>query len=131
MVPWNARHGRRRLSAHVLLWLVGCSPGLPPTGPGPAALASAESLYADLRELRDRYEVTIAAGRAATQEGVPLAELTARHDALREQVGARLAAIDSARLGEADGRALGIMRKALARELTPIPAVAASSAEIR
>jgi hypothetical protein len=132
MIPGNSRPCRRCLPALVLLGLAACGgPGPAPTGPGPAELASAESLYADLRELRDRYEVTIAAGQGATPEGMPLADLTARHDALREHLGARLAAIDSARLGEADGRALGAMRKALARELTPVSAGTGPAAEAR
>lgn len=111
--------------AGLLLALAGCA--APSAAPMPAAaeLAAAESLYADLRELRDRYEVTSAAGRTATPEGVALPVLVDRHDALRRRVEAGLEAADSAFLGSEDARALGRMHAALARELTPIGAAAA------
>lgn len=106
--------------AALLLALASC--GAPAAKfPGAAArLARAESLYADLRELRDRYEVTSAAGRAATPEGVSLAALRRRHDALRHLVEARLQSADSASLGSEDGRALSTMRLTLTRSLTPL-----------
>ncbi len=85
-----------------------------------AALAPAESLYADLRDLRDRYEVTTAAARRSTPEGVPLDELIRRHDSLRSRVAARLAEVDSAALDTADARALCAMRLGLTRDLGPL-----------
>ena len=100
--------------------IVSCS-NPPGAKPEPAAgLVPAESTYADLRDLRDRYEVTSAAGLTATADGVPLPELARRHDQLRSAVSARLAAVDSAALPPADARALGIMRMTLARDLTPL-----------
>ncbi|HYC33912.1 MAG TPA: hypothetical protein VEB59_16595 [Gemmatimonadales bacterium] len=112
----------------LLLAVLACAP----RGPAPTiptqGLAPAESAFADLRELRDRYEVSTAAGRAATPEGLPLADLSARHDSLRVRVSAALAGIDSAGLGGEDRRALAAMRKALAAELTPLATGAATEA---
>ena len=111
----------RRPLAAVLLLLASCSTKRPPE---PAAdlgpLASVESRYADLRELRDRYEVSAASGRDATPEGLPLATLTRRHDSLLTQVRFLLAELDSAGLGSIDQRALGSMRKSVRQDLTPI-----------
>ena len=84
------------------------------------ALAVAESSFAELRALRDRYEVSSAAGRTATPEGVPMAALVARHDSLRPRVVARLEAVDSLALGTGDRRALAAMRKATTSELTSL-----------
>ncbi|HEU5059537.1 MAG TPA: hypothetical protein VFU21_23545 [Kofleriaceae bacterium] len=113
------------------LALAACAPPRAPALPGAAirALADAESSFADLRALRDRYEVSTAAGRTVTPEGVPLAELTARHDTARARVAHRLAAVDSASLGPEDRRALGAMRKALAGEITPLPQSPAAAAD--
>ena len=123
---------RPRVRLHALLALAACAgPGPTPAAPDPAALASAEAAYAGLRELRDRYEVTIAAGRPATAEGEALAELAGRHNALRERVAARLDAIDSAGLAEEDGRALRAMRKAMAGELGPISSQENAAGETR
>ncbi len=113
--------------ALLLLATASCVPSQVPRSKPGAALAVAESLYADLRELRDRYEVTIAAGAA---HGHPLlGELVRRHDALHRQVETRLTAIDSAALGLEDGRALGLMRRALGRDLTPLDGAPAPPGE--
>lgn len=120
------RHPSR--CAPLLALLTACAPPSAPPGPGSPAgaggLAVAESLYADVREARDRYEVTAAAGDTVTPDGVTLRDLAARHDALRALVAERLAGVDSAVLGEPDRRALGAMRRALAREITPLVAAA-------
>jgi hypothetical protein len=112
--------------------LAACAPPsrLPPGGAG-AGLAAAESVYADLRELRDRYEVTTAAGRVVTPGGLPLAGLAGRHDTLRGQLEARLSAVDSAALGGEDGRALGAIRTALRVDLTPIGLVGDAAGDSR
>jgi hypothetical protein len=100
--------------------LVACS-APPSTGPAPlGALARAESVYADLRELRDRYDVTLARGLSSASNGMSLAALARSHDSLRVLVAERLARVDSSTLGGGDGRALGVMRAALARDLTPL-----------
>lgn len=83
-------------------------------------LALAESAYADLRDLRDRYEVTTAASLTRTADGTSPAELARVHDALRTSVAERLAVADSSALPPEDARALGLMRASMARDLTPI-----------
>lgn len=100
--------------------LAACSPA-PPAAVSPAGgLAAAESAYADLRALRDRYDVTTGAGLVATPDGLPLETLARRHDDLRARVTARLASTDSAALAPDDARALGVMRATLARDLGPL-----------
>ncbi len=105
----------------VVAALAGCaSPARqsPPAAPA-TRLAIAESLYADLRALRDRIDVADAAGR-------PEPALAPRHNALRREVELRLADVDSSALNEEDGRALGAMRRSLARDLTPLAVPAAA-----
>jgi hypothetical protein len=110
----------------VIFALAACS-APPSTGSTPpAAMARAESAYADLRELRDRYDVTLARGLTTAPDGMSLATLARRHDSLRSLVAERLAQTDSSALGAGDARALGVMRATLARDLTPLaPANAA------
>jgi hypothetical protein len=93
----------------------------PPGSPSPAAgrLGAAESLYAGLRNLRDRIDVATAAGRTVA-DGTPLSALAVRHDSLRAQLSIRLQAFDSAALRGEDARALGIMRRTLAQALGPV-----------
>jgi len=58
--------------------LAACSsppPAVPATG---GALAAAESLYLDLREVHDRIGVARSAGRTAAGDGTPLAALARR-----------------------------------------------------
>jgi hypothetical protein len=96
--------------------VLACARQPPPEPVTPVlALAAAESVYADLRALRDRYEVATALGRQETSVGQ-------RHDSLRAAVDRRLAGIDSAALPPADRRALEVMRRTLARDLTPLGA---------
>jgi hypothetical protein len=99
----------------------GRAPGA--TTPSPT-LAVAESLYADLRDVRDRINVTLASGTAAH----PASSIGAYND-LRRKVSDRLAAIDSAALTATDARALGAMRQTLARDLDslPLPTTAVSA----
>jgi hypothetical protein len=104
--------------------LAACSSPAPVPGPAPAELGVAESLYADLRSIRDRIDVTLEAGGAGAK---PFAALVLSHNALRDDLVKRLATIDSAGLPEQDARALGIMRRALARELGPVAAPLASA----
>jgi hypothetical protein len=109
----SARPPDRLPAALLLAALAGC--GSPPAAPAPAAgLAVAESSYAELRDLRDRIEVTRAAGRRADPA------LTRRHDSLRGRLASRLEAVDSGALAGDDARALGLMRRALARDLGAI-----------
>jgi hypothetical protein len=97
-----------------------CAPS--PSAPATPAsgLAAAESAYADLRALRDRYDVTTASGLPATADGDSLPNIARRYGALRASVTSRLAAIDSTGLGAEDARALGTMRATLTRDLGPI-----------
>jgi hypothetical protein len=100
--------------------LAACS-SPPPAVPEPGgALAAAESLYLDLRELRDRIGVARSAGRTAAGDGTPLAALARRHDDLRRALLTRLDAVDSSVLAGNDARAFGTMRAALGRALTAL-----------
>jgi hypothetical protein len=106
----------RCTAALLLSTLAACAaPGGRPASPAPALarLAAAESLYAELRILRDRIDVAAASGRPATV-------LLPRHDSLRARLATGLAAVDSAALPAEDARALGIMRATLERDLTPV-----------
>jgi hypothetical protein len=91
----------------------------------PSELAAAESLYADLRDARDRIDVTLASGLNGIHDAPPVATWITAHNALRRTVAARLDGIDSAGLQGEDRRALAVMRRALQRDLdslTPPPA---------
>ncbi len=100
--------------------LAACS-SPPSAAPAPAGvLAAAESLYLDLRDLRDRIDVAGSAGRTAASDGTPVAALARRHNELRGVLVARLGAIDSSTLAGDDARALGTMRVALVRDLTTL-----------
>ena len=101
------------------------SPPGPPT-PARAPLAAAESLYADLRTIRDRIDVGIEAGHTRRGDAAPFAVLVLAHNALREDLARSLAAVDSAALNVDDTRALGIMRRTLVRDLGPVPPANAS-----
>jgi hypothetical protein len=107
-----------------------CSHPRSTDAPAGSSLAPAESLYADLRDIRDRVDVNQERGRPATDAGT--ADLVRSHNLLRERVAASLAAVDSATLRPEDARALGIMRRTLAADLNPIePAHTAVTAENR
>jgi hypothetical protein len=112
----------RRAGAAIstLLLAVSCAPRTPARLAAPAALDRAESTYADLRGLRDRIEITTAAGGRESPEGVSLAVLARRHDSLRAALEPRLAAIDSSALAAEDRRALAVMRSALGADLGPV-----------
>jgi hypothetical protein len=100
--------------------LAACASPAPEAAPAPAELATAESLYADLRSIRDRIDVSIEAGRT------PGARAIRRHNALRHDLARSLAAVDSAALRGDDARALGIMRRTLVGDLGVIAASIAS-----
>ncbi|MBA3319094.1 MAG: hypothetical protein H0T50_13530, partial [Gemmatimonadales bacterium] len=109
-----------------------CS-GPPPSGPAPVGpLAAAESLYLDLRDLRDRIDVAASAGRPAARDGRPVAGLARDHDQLRATLVTRFGAIDSSALGRGDARAFGIMRAALGRDLVTLaPLTSAGTSSTR
>jgi hypothetical protein len=96
-------------------------------GPSPAALAAAESLYLDTRDLRDRIDVLDASGGDTAPDGTARALLVRRYDSLRPRLAARLAGVDSTTLQADDIRALGVMRRTLTRDLGAAPAPEASS----
>ncbi len=100
--------------------LAACATPPATTPPMASGLAQAESAYADLRTLRDRYDVGSAAGMTTTAAGMRLTELARRHDDLRVAVLDRLSAIDSTALPSNDARALGVMRATISRDITPI-----------
>jgi hypothetical protein len=110
--------------------LAACS-SPPPAAPAPdAALAAAESLYLDLREVRDRIGVAGSAGRTAAGDGTPVAALARRHDEIRRALVTRLDAIDSSALAGDDARAFGTMRVALGRALTALTDSAPASSSL-
>ena len=111
-----------------LLALTGCASRAAET-PRPAGpLAVAESLYLDLRDVRDRIDVAAAAARNVASDGTPVSALAARHHELRRAVIERIAAVDSAQLSAEDRRAFGVMRRALARDLIAPVSTAAAAA---
>jgi hypothetical protein len=66
-----------------LVALIGCGSRATenPLSGGP--LAAAESLYLDLRDVRDRIDVAAAAARAVASDETPVSALAARHHELR------------------------------------------------
>lgn len=100
------------------------APVLEQSGPSPAtaaaALTRAESVYADLRALRDRITVSSSAGRRESPEGAPLTTLARRADSLRAALAPTLGAIDSVPLNAEDRRALAVMRRMLDSGLGPV-----------
>jgi hypothetical protein len=100
--------------------LAACAPHSSAPSPAPAAAAVAESTFADLRDLRDRIEITTAGGKRESPEGVPLSILARWHDDLRRVLVPRLSGIDSSALAGEDRRALAVMRTTLERDLTPV-----------
>jgi len=99
--------------------LAACASQPPAPAIAPAEIATAESAYADLRALRDRIDITVAAGRSRTVEGLPLSSLVIRYGESWDRLEPLLASIDSVALPPADRRALTIMRRTLARDLNP------------
>jgi len=112
---------RSALPLAVVLAL-GCGGSLSAPGPAPATLAAAETLYLDTRDLRDRIDVLDASGASAASDGTPRPVLAHRYDSLRPRLAARLGDIDSTSLNAGDARALGVMRRTLARDLGDAPA---------
>src|SRR5688572_9663495 len=105
----------------------GHQPGSLP--PRPASLATAESLYLDLRDIRDRIDVGTESGRVSRDGGAELGRLVAQHNALRLRFSNTLGSLDTSGLGAEDDRALEVMRTAFSRDLGPLSAPD-SSAEL-
>ena len=104
-----------------------CAGGPPGVAPTASHLAVAESLYADLRDVRDHIDVSLASGDTGITDATSVAAWIQNHNALRKSVAARLAAIDSAALRGDDRRALGLMRHTLERDIdTLVPPSAAA-----
>ncbi len=97
--------------------LVACSTPPAPIAPTDGQLRRVESLYADVRTARDRIDVSIAAGRTGIRDTTPMATMILGYNGARKELASRLAAIDSATLRKDDARALGVMRRTLARDL--------------
>jgi hypothetical protein len=111
---------RPRLGLLAALALSACASTAVET-PRPAGpLAAAESLYLELRDVRDRIDVAAAADRDTASDGTPVTALTLRHHELRRAVIGRIEAVDSASLSAEDRRALSAMRRALDRALAPV-----------
>jgi hypothetical protein len=86
----------------------------------------AESLYADLRAVRDRFDVVTAAGGRADADSAPLAVLAERYRELRGRVVKQIDAVPAFHLSIVDLRAIGVMRTALERDLGELPTPEAS-----
>jgi hypothetical protein len=114
-----------------LLALTGCGSRAAETPQPGDPLAAAESLYLDLRDVRDRIDVAAAAARDVASDGTPVSALGARHHELRRALLERMGAVDSAQLSAGDRRAFGVMRRALERDLAPVSAGASPSAAER
>jgi hypothetical protein len=97
--------------------LASCSARAPSTAHATADLAVAESLYADLRDLRDQLDIALAQGRNVANDARPFGMLALAHNELRRDVTSRLATIDSSALTRSDARAFGLMRRTLGRDL--------------
>lgn len=116
-----SRRRTGRLSRWAVAALLAACSSPPPAAPAPAgALAAAESLYLDLRDLRDGIDVAGSAGRTTARDGTPVAALARRHNELRRALVTRLGAIDSSTLPGDDARVFGTMRVALGRDLTAL-----------
>jgi hypothetical protein len=110
--------------------LAACS-SPPPPAPAPSGvLAAVESLYLELRDLRDRIDVAGSAGRTAATDGTPAAALARRHNELRRTLVTRLGDVDSSSLAGDDTRAFAAMRSALARDLSPLAGSASSGSDL-
>ena len=110
--------------------LPACSHHRSSAAPAGSSLARAESLYADLRDVRDRIDLIQEVGPAA-DDGTP--DLVGTHNRLRDHVAATLATVDSATLLPDDARALSLMRRTLGTALNRIetPAHTAVATENR
>ncbi len=95
------------------------SPRVAPVRPA-SRLAAAESLYLELRDIRDRVDVRTESGPAGSFDTAEMSGLISRHNALRVRSSSALMDVDSAALRPEDARALGIMRTAVTRDLGPI-----------
>ena len=107
--------------------LPSCTRHRPPSNPATSTLAQAESLYADLRDIRDRTDVDLEAGHSSAGDGT---HLFSTYNAVRDQLAGSLTRLDSAALRSDDARALGVMRRTLALDLgrldPPAPPAAAT-----
>jgi hypothetical protein len=92
----------------------------PATATRSARLAAAESTYVVMRDLRDRIDVALAAGRHEIAGGTSITALLPRYDSLRGRLESHLSAVDSSALGAVDARALGVMRQTMSRDLGPL-----------
>ncbi|HVQ48043.1 MAG TPA: hypothetical protein VMS62_14540, partial [Gemmatimonadales bacterium] len=117
----------RLASAVGVALLAGCAHQPSPTAAGPTELAVAESVYADLRDVRDRIDVTLASGLNGISDATPVTAGITAHNALRRVVAARLDGIDSAGLQDEDRRAQAQMRRTLQSSLDSLKSPHADS----
>ncbi|HEX6435020.1 MAG TPA: hypothetical protein VFZ87_12290 [Gemmatimonadales bacterium] len=122
---------RARLTCPLLLLLLGCAGPQPGHTPAPSQLAAAESLYADLRDIRDQIDVALAAGHNGITDVTPVGFWIHSHNQLRAALAARLPAIDSTTLGTADRRALRVMRATVERDIGVLTPSTAPTGEPR
>lgn len=90
---------------------------LPPAPEAGARLAAAESVYQELRYLKDQIDVTRYRGAERSTRGVPVPELVARYEAARAGFRVALGAVTDTMLVAEDRRALAVMRRTLEAEL--------------
>jgi hypothetical protein len=119
------------LALSLLLVLGACHTAPRGAAPAPAAaiapaLAPAESMFAELRAVKDRMGVTTARGASADTDGATLGELRRRYEAARAPLVAALMKVDSTVLPAEDQRALGAMRATVRDELAATAVAEAS-----
>ncbi len=108
--------------AALLLGLGGCAPSAPSHTPAPTALSRAESLYAEVRTLKDRLDITALRARSESTAVLHPLYLEARQDL------ARRLAIDSLSLPDSvDRRALRVMWQTFDADLADIPGPAGAA----
>ena len=104
------------------------SPVPPPGGTLPEQLRRIEALYADARELYFQTYVTEARGAPRNLRGQSLDEMRGAYRTMSERIIERLGALDSARFGAEDRRAIRVMRQQLVATLVSESASDASTA---
>ena len=91
---------------------------LPPRARAP--LAAAESVYQELRYLKDQIDVTRYRGADRSTRGVPVSELRTRYEVVRSSLLMGLASVADTVLAGEDRRALAVMRRTLETELVAL-----------
>ena len=87
--------------------------------PRPTTVAAVESIYQDVRYLKDQIDVTKFRSADRNLSGVPLTELVRSYESTRATFVSSLRAVVPSSLAPEDRRALDIMTRTLERDLPP------------